>query len=120
MAWCREGLMNHCPTASACVFPEWTEAQCQSEVHNWLGFAYRSESEYPGERTKYEEKGYAHYHKSLCRGAGPSHHSTEVMLADYRAEGWTAGPCALDDTFDPATSRALLPEPVTDSDREKE
>ena len=51
--------MNHCPSSSACVFPEWTEDQCRSEVHNWLGFAYRSESAYAGERPKYEEKGSA-------------------------------------------------------------
>ena len=91
-----------------------------AEVHNWLGFAYRAETSYAGPRTKYQEKGYAHYHKSLalnagnfgtwgylgqlfvlqgdrdhaelcldtlCRAVGPAHHSTEVVLADYRTKG---------------------------------
>ena len=97
-----------------------------AEVHNWLGFAYRAETSYAGPRTKYQEKGYAHYHKSLalnagnfgtwgylgqlyvlqgdraraelcldtlCRAVGPSHHSTEVVIADFRSSGWEVGDC---------------------------
>merc|ERR1719199_2324147 len=67
--WC---LVPHCPSSSSCVFPDWTQAQCESEVHNFLGFAYRSENSYSAKlktKRKYEEKGYAHYHKSLALNA---------------------------------------------------
>jgi hypothetical protein len=149
-AWC---LVGHCPSSSACTFPQWNEAQCESEVHNWLGFAYRSETGYGATanratKRKYEEKGYAHYHLSLelnnanygtwgymgqlfvlqgdrdladlclstlCRAVGPSHHSTEVVLADFAAAGWKAGECVVDPAFDPAASFALLPAPTTDA-----
>jgi hypothetical protein len=61
-AWC---IIGHCPTAASCIFPLWTEEQCESEIHNWLGFAYRSDESDPAEIEEYQEKGYAHYHKSL-------------------------------------------------------
>ena len=115
--WC---VLPHCPTATACVFPQWEEQRCTSEVHNLLGFAYsRSEDEY-------REKGYAHYHAALtlapdnfgawgylaqlyvmeesdalarnalaalCAGAGPEAEQTQVVLADFAAAGWEAGEC---------------------------
>merc|ERR1719253_428032 len=60
-AWC---VLPHCPSASSCVFPRWEKRHCESEVHNFLGFAYRTNTD-PTKQGEYREKGYAHYHESL-------------------------------------------------------
>jgi hypothetical protein len=59
-AWC---VVDHCPSASACMFPTWGEDECKSEVHNFLGFAYRSAAS--STPQEYRQQGYAHYHASL-------------------------------------------------------
>merc|ERR1719424_2502380 len=61
-AWC---IIDHCETAASCIFPLWTQEQCESEIHNWLGFSYRSDESDPTEIAEYQVKGYAHYHKSI-------------------------------------------------------
>jgi len=61
-AWC---VLPHCPSATRCWFPRWGRAECESEVHNFLGFAYRADESEPGKAEEYVEKGYAHYHASL-------------------------------------------------------
>ena len=61
----RRCVLPHCPSASTCLFPEWGQDECESEVHNYLGFAYRSDTSDPAKQEEYMTKGYAHYHKSL-------------------------------------------------------